>query len=920
MVAFIRNLSIKQKVATILAILIAIFLVTTLYAYYTIKSEITGSIESELLSNTKMITAVIQKSLDVSIKNYLRGIAEKNVQLINAIYKDYKADRLTENQAKQKAARLLMDQTIGSTGYIYCINSHGMAVVHPNPDVAGNDYSYREFIQQQIALRNGYLEYDWRNPDEPAPRPKALYMAYFEPWDWIVSVSSYRNEFAQLVSVDDFRDTILNIRFGKSGYSFVMDSKGDILIHPTLSGNVNELKIKDAQALMAKILNHSEGVYEYDWRDPYDKTLRKKIVAVSYLKNFDWYICSSGYLDELYRPVQIIRNIGLTAILASVFLVILVFYALDRSISRPINRLLKAIKTGESPERTPRPEFDSKDEIGELASNFNSFLDRISAYNKELTAEIDVRRQAEEDLRASKSGLEQANRMFRLVLDTIPVRVFWKDTSMRFLGCNRLFARDAGMQSPDELVGLTDRDMPWIDESEDYRSKDMEILQHRLSQVNFEETQTTPDGRRIHLRTSKALILDADGNLMGLLGTYEDITAEKHQADELRRLRLLMRNIIESMPSILIGVDLKGIVTLWNRGATDFTGVMDDQAVGRSLDAVFPQIRGVADHVAAAVVRREVTRGERLIIEDDSGARTYEVTLYPLTGENVEGAVIRLDDVTERDRIQEMMVQTEKMMSVGGLAAGMAHEINNPLGIIIQTAQNAINRFSPDVPKNREVAQEVGVDLERVREYMEQRKITGYLQAIREAGERAARIVRSMLDFSRKSESRFTPCDINALIDRTLELARQDYDMKKRYDFRKIAVSRRFGANLPTVWCSQTEIEQVILNLLKNSAHAMAEQTPEKPPEIRLETRVAGPMVEIVVEDNGPGMDETTRRRAFEPFFTTKETGVGTGLGLSVSYYIVTANHSGEMAVESSPGAGARFVVRLPISRTGGAA
>jgi two-component system NtrC family sensor kinase len=780
MITFLRNLPIKYKLAVILLALMAIFMVSALYSFLTVRTGITMYIESELQRNSILIAEVIQKSLDVSIKNYLRAVTEKNIQLIEAIYQEYKDGRLTEDQARQQAEKLLLSQTIGSTGYNYCIDSRGVAVVHPNKGVLGNDYSYRGFIKKQITLRNGYLEYDWQNPGEPTPRPKALYMAYFEPWDWIVSVSSYRSEFAELVTVDDFRDSILNIRFGSNGYAFVLDPDGNILIHPNVSGNIRDLNMGEGLVLLDRILEQREGVIRYDWTDPYDEITRKKIVFVSYLEDFDWFICSSGYLEELYKPVQAIRNTIILAFLATVLLVVLVFYAMDRSISRPIDKLLGTIKAGESPEQTPRLEVASRDEFGELAASFNTFLDRISAYNEELKNEIDERRRTE---------------------------------------------------------------------------------------------------------------------------------------DELRQLRNLMRNIIDSMPSILIGVDLNGVVTLWNRGAADLTGLTDKQAVGRSLDAVFPHIQGVADRVAAAVVRREMSRGERMRLGEKKDARYYEITLYPLTSKGSEGAVIRLDDVTEQVRIQEMMVQTEKMMSVGGLAAGMAHEINNPLGIILQTAQNTINRFSPDLKKNREVAREAGVDLERVREYMEKRKILGYLQAIREAGERAAKIVRSMLDFSRKSESRFAPCNINALIDHALELAAQDYDMKKRYDFRKIAIKREYADNLPEVWCSNTEIEQVILNLLKNSAHAIADQAPSAPPEIRLETHLNDRMVEIVVHDNGPGMDETTRRRVFEPFYTTKETGVGTGLGLSVSYYIVTTNHSGEMMVDSAPGQGARFIIRLPIDR-----
>ncbi|MCP4629670.1 MAG: GHKL domain-containing protein, partial [bacterium] len=121
--------------------------------------------------------------------------------------------------------------------------------------------------------------------------------------------------------------------------------------------------------------------------------------------------------------------------------------------------------------------------------------------------------------------------------------------------------------------------------------------------------------------------------------------------------------------------------------------------------------------------------------------------------------------------------------------------------------------------------------------------------------------------------------------------------------------------NLPRIPCTETEIEQVLLNLLTNAAWAMANEKSSDPPRITLLIDVEKEMARIEVEDNGPGMDEETRKRIFEPFFTTKPVGEGTGLGLSVSYMIITNNHKGVMEVESEPGKGAKFVIRLPLDR-----
>ncbi len=172
-----------------------------------------------------------------------------------------------------------------------------------------------------------------------------------------------------------------------------------------------------------------------------------------------------------------------------------------------------------------------------------------------------------------------------------------------------------------------------------------------------------------------------------------------------------------------------------------------------------------------------------------------------------------------------------------------------------------------------------------------------------------------MLLFSRKSESRMAPANLVELMETAVELAGKDYNLKKKYDFRNIRIIRNFDSNLPRIPCTETEIEQVLLNLLTNAAWAMANEKSNDPPRITLLIDVEKEMARIEVEDNGPGMDDETRKRIFEPFFTTKPVGEGTGLGLSVSYMIITNNHKGVMEVESEPGKGAKFIIRLPLDR-----
>ncbi len=384
---------------------------------------------------------------------------------------------------------------------------------------------------------------------------------------------------------------------------------------------------------------------------------------------------------------------------------------------------------------------------------------------------------------------------------------------------------------------------------------------------------------------------------------------------ELLKLRNHLNSIIDSMPSILVGIDNVGRINLWNASATKATGLAADQARGQMLKFLFPELTNEIDS-ATKVIKTGKTDVIARVPRKINGQTHYEnITVYPLTSEGQEGAVIRIDDITDSVRIEEMMIQTEKMMSIGGLAAGMAHEINNPLGGILQGAQNIERRLSPKLKKNVEIADKYNLSLESINAYMQERKIFTMLRGIRDAAERSAKIIANMLNFSRKTDAHRTSCKLDKLVEGAISLAKQDYDLKKTYDFKQIDIKTNYTPNLPHVICVQTEVEQVLLNLLGNAAQAMSSiENPENPPQITINVKQENEFIVTEVCDNGPGIDKETRKRVFEPFFTTKPEGVGTGLGLSVSYFIITQNHGGNFTVESTPGKGAKFIFKLPIN------
>nr|WP_279355685.1 transporter substrate-binding domain-containing protein [Fundidesulfovibrio agrisoli] len=440
------------------------------------------------------------------------------------------------------------------------------------------------------------------------------------------------------------------------------------------------------------------------------------------------------------------------------------------------------------------------------------------------------------------------------------------------------------------------------------------VLEHRLR---------CKDGRyRWILAVGKVMERDPAGAPLRMIGTHTDISARKDAEESLRRALTFNEMILEHSPvGVLLYDGAGGACVMASRAAADLLGVSKAELLGRTLHSV--EVWNAADPASPAgraLAGEGLQRADLRLRRTEEGRGKAECTFCRIEVAGAPYLLVIAVDIDERVRMYTMMAETEKMMSVGGLAAGMAHEINNPLAGILQSAQNLRRRLEAGIRANENAAAEAGCGLDAIRDYCSRRRVFELLDAVREAGEKAASIVANMLEFSRKPGAGHLPVDIGVLLDKALELCANDYDMKKKYDFRKVEIVREYAQGMPHVPCSPTQIEQVAMNILRNAAQALTLRrgTPdERPPRIVLRTAVEAGMARIDITDNGPGMEPALLGKVFEPFFTTKEVGEGTGLGLSVSYFIVTSNHGGSIQASSTPGEGTTFTIRLPLGAQG---
>lgn len=375
-----------------------------------VQTTIETHIESELTNATAGIRHMVRTAAATSIKNHLRAVAEKNLEIIQAVYQEFEQGKITEHEAKDLCRKILFSQTIGRTGYIFCANTQGIAAEHPNPGVTGKRFMDRSFVREMIRMKTGYLEYDWKNPEEDVMKPKAMYMSYFAPWDWIIAVSTYREEFRHLIEISDFRKSILELSFGKTGYAYIHDSSGNLIVHPFMTGNYLDAQDKDGRYFVRDLCEKKSGKAVYSWKNPDEAEAREKLVIFNYIPEYDWIVASASYLDEIYAPLNTVSSIVM-GIVALIFLLITGSYLwVNRSVITPLQSLMKRFDQGAAGDFSVRMPVTTTDEIGQLAGYFNRFMDKLDVSRRKLESEIRMRKKNEQALRLSDEMFSKAFR------------------------------------------------------------------------------------------------------------------------------------------------------------------------------------------------------------------------------------------------------------------------------------------------------------------------------------------------------------------------------------------------------------------------------------------------------------------------------------------------------------------------------
>ncbi len=523
--------------------------------------------------------------------------------------------------------------------------------------------------------------------------------------------------------------------------------------------------------------------------------------------------------------------------------------------------------------------------------------------------------------------LEKERNTLRTLLDSIPDSIYIRDRGGKYIVVNRALADLVGMKDPQNVTGKTPYDFFPEDKADSFIAEDLKVMDAGETVVNPSSLVSAKDGETRHLLTTKVPMRDRDGNVFAILGINRDITEQEKAREAVKQTEHRMQEIVDNSPSPMYAKSTTGHYLMVNRRFEELFSVKSEEVVGRTdLEVIGDTeiVKRLQKNDALVLERGAPVQFDETLVFPD-GEHSYVSTKFPMR--DLDGEIYAVGgistDISERKKAEqalqelnqelmqthenltsahEQLIQAEKMESVGRLAAGVAHEVKNPLAMIGMGLELLARRLPADDAKGKET-----------------------IERMKRGIDRAKKIVRGLVDYSSDRKLEFHSHDPNKLISEALELV--------EYQLVQGGIKIRFTPDheMPAVDADQTKIEQVLVNLFINAMHSMegggdldirVEQINmenvihDEGSRLRERIREGDEMVRISVTDNGKGIPEEALGKLFDPFFTTKATGKGTGLGLTVSRKIAEL-HGGELTLANrEDGLGAHATLTLRVKKS----
>lgn len=648
---------------------------------------------------------------------------------------------------------------------------------------------------------------------------------------------------------------------------------------------------------------------------------------VSRIQTFDWHIATVASNATLYQELNALKwKLGTFAVAIALVLVFLLRASFRQLF---INRILALERATRAFAQHGIVNFPvgGNDEIGSLVHAFEEMVESLSSREAELTIRNQQLKNEISGRLSAVESLRESERKFRTLFDKSSDAVLVFDGE-RYIDCNEAAVMMLGYDSKAQLlaadpVSFHPVAQPDGRNSAEKASEMMEVAKQK-GEHRYEWVCQTLDGHEFWVEVVLTLI--PYGGREVLYTVWRDISARKHEEEE----RIRLTTALEQAAEVIIVTDADGTMLYVNPSFERLTQYTRDEAIGHHSDLIHAenQDKNVLAEMRNTIRKGQVWKGRIANTRKDGTLYQAETTISPVrdASDSIINYVIVSYDVTKEATLEAQLIQAQKMEAIGELASGIAHEINTPtqyIGDNIRFFQESFNDILELLDKYDALVQAVESGdatkdtAKTVTQFSDEIEL-GYLkeevpvaiQQSLEGNARVAEIVRAMKEFAHPGLEEKTAIDVNHAIRNTLAVARNEW--KYVAD-----VELDLDPSLPEVPCLPGSFNQVILNIVVNASHAIADVVGDGSRgkgTISIATRAVDSWAEVRIKDTGTGIPKKVLSKIFDPFFTTKGVGKGTGQGLALAHAVIVEKHGGTIEVETAQGAGTTFIVRVPLA------
>lgn len=796
---FFENLKVKYKLMVIyFSSFFIILSISGFFIYSNVKDQIEDQIQRELSQSIDSITKIIETLSKDIAKKELKLMALKNKAIVDYYHSLYENNELTKTEALHDLKKIFAKQVIGKSGYLAIIhndtkNKKITMPVHPFVS-SSTDVSSNKVVKDILKIKNGYYEYLWKNEDEKLERKKALYVSYYDAWDFAVVATEYLSELSEVIDIKDLKHDIESYKIGITGFVYIINSNAQIIHHPFINDINSAVHNNELKLIFNKIIGKKNGKIYYKWQDEKSSSIKEKVALFRYIPELDWYISASAYLDEFNSPLLKLKSTFLFSFFILMFVVIFLTLWVSSYITKPLYTIIDKLKSSQRNNFKEKINIKRSDEIGELAKHYDDFIDKIDMYSSKLST--------------------TANK-FHAILDNATAIIYIKDIDGRYELINKEYKRISQLEE-EEVIGKSDDELFTKEVSLELRKNDLEVIEKKES-VSFEEDVCFKDKKYAYI-SIKFPLFDGNNNIISICGISTDITKIKDAEDKVLSLNKNLEYEITQRTSDLLMSNVELEKTIRNLKST-----------------------------------------------------------------------------------QTQLIHSEKMASLGDLVAGIAHEINTPVGLGV-TGITHLQYLTNNVIK---LYEDNNLSQDEFETYFKNNK--ELMSSIYTNLNRAADLIKSFKQVAVDQSSEATRSFNMKLYLNEVLISLRHETRKTKHKFVVECKDDLIITSFPGAY------SQIITNLVINSLIHGFKGIQEGI--INIVVKEVGNNILFIYKDNGHGIKKDDMTKIFDPFFTTNRNHGGSGLGLNIIYNIVTTTLNGKIKCKSDVEKGVEFIMTIPIEK-----